>query len=293
MTSEPQRRGAPIRSITAVLPALDEAANIVSVVDATLDALSDVVPDYDLVVVDDGSKDATPRLADELAIRYPQVRVIHHPKNRGYGSAWRSGIEAATKQYIFLMDSDRQYNPAELTQLVQWNDQYDVVAGYRLRRSDTFPRVFLGWWFKVLVRLLFGPTSRDATCGFLLVRSSLLKAMTLESRGILIRTEVLYRARQQGAALREVGIRHYPRRAGSAKGARPLVMLRAARELIALRRRITRERRAAALAAQQAAAEAQPPPPTTEQPAEAPGTGAAEADGHPQRETQEAPPSAE
>jgi hypothetical protein len=241
-TDVPLRRGAPIRSISAVLPARDEAQSIVSVVDATLDALSDVVPEYQVIIVDDASRDATARLADELALRHPEVRVIHHPKRRGYGAAWRSGIEAASKQYTFLMDADRQYNPAELTHLVQWDDRYDLVAGYRLRRHDPLPRRLLGWCFTLTVRLLFGVKMRDATCGFLLARTSLLKRLPLESTSSLIRTELLFRAQQRQAQLREVGVRHYPRRAGRAKG--PLALLRTLRDLVALRRRITKERQA-------------------------------------------------
>lgn len=230
--------------MSAVVPARDEAPNIVSVVDATLDALSDVVPEYELIIVDDGSTDATSRLADELARRHPEVRVIHHRGRQGYGSAWRSGIEAATKQYTVFIDGDRQYNPADLTALVQWNDRYDLVAGYRQRRSDPLSRRLLGRGFTLLVRALFGVRVRDATCGFLLARTSLLKRMPLESRSALIRTEMLYRSRALGAEIREVSVRHYPRRAGKAKGARPLAALRVCREAVALRRRIARERRA-------------------------------------------------
>src|SRR5689334_8639357 len=114
MSDEPPRRGTPIRSISAVLPAHNEAANIVPVVEATVDAVHDAVPDFEIIIVDDGSTDATPHLADELTARNPMVRAVHHPKNRGYGSAWRSGIGEATKQYTFFMDADRQFDPAEI-----------------------------------------------------------------------------------------------------------------------------------------------------------------------------------
>jgi glycosyltransferase involved in cell wall biosynthesis len=244
MSSEPRRRGAPIRSISAVLPAHNEAANIVPVVTATLDALSDVVPDFELIIVDDGSKDATARLADDLAGKHSAVRVIHHPKNLGYGSAWRSGIMAATKQYIFFMDADRQFDPAELARLVQWGEAYDAVVGYRIHRNDPVYRFMIGKSFALMVRALFGIRLRDIDCGFKLFRTTMLKSMTLEAPGALINTEIHYRIRQRQADLREVGVHHYPRKVGKQSGASVRVIFRAAGEVIALRRRLNREQRA-------------------------------------------------
>jgi glycosyltransferase involved in cell wall biosynthesis len=239
------RRGAPIRSISAVLPAYNEAGNLVQVVSATLDALHDVVPSYELIIVDDGSTDGTRGLAEELAASHPAVSIVHHGKNQGYGSAWRSGIAKATMQYTFFMDTDRQFNPTELERLVQWDDHYDIVAGYRIRRNDPFARKVLGACFKLLTRLMFGLKLKDIDCGFKLIRTSLLKSMDLQSRGALINTEIQYRAKQRGASLREVGIHHFPRRNGEQSGASLRVIVRAVREIISLRRRITQEQREA------------------------------------------------
>jgi len=231
--------GGAIASISAVLPAHNEAANIEQVVEATCEALRGVVSDYEVIIVDDGSTDETPRLADSLAERYPQVRVVHHPHNRGYGSAWRSGIAAAAKQYIFFLDSDRQFDPREIGLLVQWGTSYDIVAGYRIHRNDPLYRTLNASCFHLLVRLLFGVHVRDLDCGFKLFRASLLKGMPLESPGALINAEIHYFARVWQATLREVGVHHFPRKAGKQSGASLRVVLRAASELVALRRRMT------------------------------------------------------
>ncbi len=255
MSEAPRRRTAPIRSISAVLPAYNEAANLSQVVARTIEALDDVVPEFEILVVDDGSRDATRRLAEDLAARHPQVQVIHHAKNRGYGAACRSGISAARKQFVFRMDADGQYNPADLARLVQWNDEFDIVAGYRQRRSDSAFRSLLSFCFKVLIRPVFGVKLRDVNCGFTLYRTSLVKSLSLESASKLINTEIVVRARERQASVREVGIRHFPRRAGKQTGARPGVILGTLREAIAFRRRLNDERKASL----------QPPPPRQNQ----------------------------
>ncbi|MDB5074224.1 MAG: glycosyl transferase family 2 [Chloroflexi bacterium] len=245
MSAGPRHRGAPIRSISAVLPAYNEAGNLAQVVEATLDALHDVVPSYELIIVDDGSTDGTRRIAEDLSATHTAVKVVHNAKNQGYGSAWRSGIAEASKQYTFFMDTDRQFNPTELDRLVQWDDRYDIVAGYRIRRNDPFARRVLGVCFTLLIRLMFGLKLKDIDCGFKLMRTSLLKSMDLEARGALINTEIQYRAKQRGASIREVGIHHFPRRSGEQSGASFRVILRAMREIFALRRRFTKEHRLA------------------------------------------------
>jgi glycosyltransferase involved in cell wall biosynthesis len=242
MASPP--RGTPIRSISAVLPAYNEAANIVQVVEATLDALHDAVPDFEIIIVDDGSVDATARFAADLAARHANVQVVRHARKRGYGSAWRSGIEAASRQYILFMDADRQYDPADIARLVQWGDTYDLVAGFRQPRNDPFLRLLLAFCFRIMVRLLFGVKARDVTCGFMLARAGFLKPLAIYSTGIAVITEIHYRACRLDASTREVGVRQY-RRASKQSGARPRVLLRTIIELVAFWRRVRRERREA------------------------------------------------
>ncbi len=234
MSAAPPRRASPIRGISAVLPARNEQGNLAHVVETTLEALSDAAPSFEVIIVDDGSTDATRRIADELASTHAAVRVIHHARSQGYGSAWRSGINNATMQYTLFVDADRQFNPIELERLIQWDDRYDLVLGYRLRRNDPFYRRFLGVWFKLIVRLLFGVKTRDVNCGFKLMRTSMLKGFTLESRGALISTEIVYRAKQAGAEIREVGVHHFPRRSGKASATNLRAAVRAVAEIARL-----------------------------------------------------------
>lgn len=285
MSAEAHQRRAPIRSITAILPAYNEAGNLGPVVQATLEALSDVVPSFDLIVVDDGSTDGTRRIGEELALAHPEVRVVHLPRRQGYGSAIRAGLGAATRQYVFLMDADRQYEPADLAHLVQWDDSYDVIWGYRPHRRDALPRVVLDFVYKVAARLMFGLKARDMNCGFKLIRGSTLAGLTLHSTGIALNAEILVRAQHGGAALRETGVRHYPRRPGEARGGTFWTQVRTVRELVALRRELTKERRLARSAAR----------PTVAAPSQgvAPGDGSTPLPTTPAPEPQEPPDAAQ
>jgi len=176
-----------------------------------------------------------------MAVRDPRIRVIHQPRRRGYGAALRAGVGAATKQFIWCLDTDGQYNAADITRLVQWDDTYDVVAGYRLRRADPAYRLFLSRCYRILIRLVLGIKSRDPNCGFKLFRATTLKSLPLAAEGRLIQVEILVRLRERNVEVKEVGIRHAARHAGRPMGARPRVIFTMIRELIALRRRLREE----------------------------------------------------
>ena len=134
-----------LESISAFFPAYNDAATISSMVIATLLTLPKVTDDYEVIVVNDGSPDHTGEMLKELARVYPQVRVVTHEKNRGYGGALRSGFAAATKTWIFYTDGDAQYDPRELPRLVEAvTEDCDVVNGYKIARSDPLHRVLIG-----------------------------------------------------------------------------------------------------------------------------------------------------
>lgn len=257
MSEAPKRRVAPIRSMSAVLPAFNEAANLSQMVARTIEVLDDTVPEFEVIIVDDGSRDATGRLADGLAARDSRLKVIHHPRRLGYGAALRAGIAQAGKQYIWCLDADGQYLPADLTRLTQWDDAPDVVAGYRQRRADPAYRRFLSWGYRWLVRMALGIKARDPNCGFKLFRTNVVKALPLTATGRLIQVEILVRLRERGVEVREVAVRHGARHAGRQTGARPGVIARMVRELINLRRLLHEE-------AKPPAAEESPPGGTSE-----------------------------
>jgi len=160
---------------------------------------------------------------------------VRHPVNRGYGAALRSGFDAARFGWIFLMDADNQFDPAEVDSLLDLAADADIVAGYRKHRRDPPLRRLNAWAFFTMVRLLFGRLVRDVNCAFKLIRRDLIARMALHSEGALINTEMLVLARQLHARVVEVPVRHYPRTAGKQTGANVRVVIRAFRELLAFR----------------------------------------------------------
>jgi glycosyltransferase involved in cell wall biosynthesis len=213
--------------LSVVMPAHNEEANIEAVVRSCLEKLPGMVRDFEVVVVNDGSRDATGQILDRLGTEDAHVVPIHHPVNRGYGDALTTGFNNTKGDYVMFMDSDRQFDIADLERLVPYIGQYDVVAGYRIHRQDPAVRLLYAGIFNWAVRIFFGIRVRDIDCAFKVFRGDLLRGMNLEIGGALINTEMLAKARRQGATLTEVGVNHYPRQEGQQSGGSFKVVFRA------------------------------------------------------------------
>ncbi|MDB5078600.1 MAG: Dolichol-phosphate mannosyltransferase [Chloroflexi bacterium] len=221
--------------LSLILPAYNEEANIEIVVNEALEELPRNFKSFEIIVVDDGSKDQTPQIVDRLAAARPElIKAIHHRPNRGYGAALTSGFKAAQGDYLMFMDSDRQFKPADLKLLVPYVGKADIIAGYRKKRNDPFYRFLIGYTFNTIVTVLFGIHLRDIDCGFKIFKADMLKSMELTSPGALINTEIHAKAQRQGGSIIEVGVNHYPRLVGHQSGANIKVILRAMRETLAL-----------------------------------------------------------
>lgn len=229
------------RTLSLVLPAHNEAENIEAVVTRALDVLPRVVRDVEVIVVNDGSRDETGAIVDRLAAEHARVIAVHHPVNRGYGAALTSGFRVATGDSIMFMDSDRQFDIADINALLPYVPHYDIVAGYRIQRRDPLYRRLYGKLFGLVVWVMFGVHLRDTDCAFKIYRADLLKTIELTTPGALINTEMLARSRRRGATVVEVGVNHYPRFAGESSGGSPRVVFRAMGETIKLWLRLRRE----------------------------------------------------
>lgn len=221
-------------SLSVVLPAHNEEANIEFVVRRCLEVLPRLVRDFEIVIVDDGSRDATPQIVDRLAAEDARVVALHHPVNRGYGDALMTGFAHTRGDYVMFMDSDRQFDIADLERLLPYVGRYDIVAGYRIRRRDPPLRLLYARIFNLAVRLFFGLRLRDVDCAFKVFRGDLLRGIRLEFGGALINTEILAKARRRGATLTEVGVHHYPRLVGRQSGGSFRVVFRAMRNFLRL-----------------------------------------------------------
>lgn len=223
-------------------PAHNEEANLEGLVREALEALPSIADAFEIIAVDDGSRDRTPEIADRLAAEHPDVvRVVHHPVNRGYGGALRSGFEAARFDLLAFTDGDRQFKVADLGRLAErlaGADQPDVVVGYRIKRADPIVRVLYARSYKLANRLLFGLRVRDVDCACKLFRREALEGIRVESGGAFFSAELLIKIRAAGRSVVEVGVPHYPRTAGSPTGARPSVIWRAVKDFWGLRLRL-------------------------------------------------------
>ncbi len=249
MQSESETNDIKVRTrhtLSVILPAHNEEAAIADTVRAVIDTLTPWVQDFEVIVVNDGSKDATGEMVESMAAADPRVRVIHHPINQGYGAALVSGFEAVTKDLAFFMDSDGQFDIHDIERFFPLIEEYNAVLGYRIARQDTWMRKLNAWGWKMLVRLVFGLRVRDMDCAFKLYRARFFRDHPLETRGAMINTEILYKFTRAGYTYTQVGVRHLPRRGGRATGAKPAVIARAFRELFVYARKWHREERATA-----------------------------------------------
>ena len=229
-------------SLSVVLPIYNEASVIAATVEQVLQGVAAQVSDVELILVNDGSTDATGAILASFAAD-PRVRIVTHERNQGYGAALADGFAAASKSLTFFMDADGQFDIGDLARLLPFIEEYDAVIGYRWARQDSWMRKLNAWGWKLVVRVTLGVHARDIDCAFKLLRTDFLRRYPLETRGAMLNAELLYKLRRAGCTWYEVGVQHFPRRGGRATGANLRVILRAFRELCFYARRWRREER--------------------------------------------------
>jgi glycosyltransferase involved in cell wall biosynthesis len=205
-----------LEGISAVFPAYNDGGTIGQLVEKTYHLLESTGRDFEIVVVDDGSKDNTAAVLEATVAKFgSRVRLIRHPQNRGYGAALRSGFKAARKELVFYTDGDGQYDPGELTLLLpKMTNSIDLVNGYKIKRHDPLYRIIVGKTYNRFVRIAFRLKVRDVDCDFRLVRRELLNQANLESDSGVICVEMVHKLQRLGCRLTEVPVHHYPRLVG-------------------------------------------------------------------------------
>jgi glycosyltransferase involved in cell wall biosynthesis len=238
-----------VERLSYFFPAHNEEANLAGLVDEALATLPGLAETFEIIAVDDGSRDATASIAEALAAQHPGVvRLVRHPVNLGYGAALRSGFGAARYELIAFTDGDRQFKVADigrLTERLLAPDPPDAVVGFRIKRADPFVRTLYARAYRLANRILFGLRVTDVDCACKLFRREALDGIRVESGGAFFSAELLIRLQAAGRRVAEVGVPHYPRTAGSATGAKPRVVLRAVRDFWLLRLRLWANAKAA------------------------------------------------
>jgi glycosyltransferase involved in cell wall biosynthesis len=210
--------GRPVRGLSIFFPAYNDSGTIASLVIAALRTARKLTDDFEVIVVNDGSADNTAEILDELARTYPEVRIVHHERNRGYGGALRTGFATATRELVFFSDGDAQYDPVELE--VLWralDDGVDLVNGYKISRSDPMHRIVIGRIYHHTVKILFGLTVRDVDCDFRLMRRAIFDKVRLEKNSGVICLEMMKKITDARFRIAEVPVHHYHRAFGKSQ----------------------------------------------------------------------------
>ena len=242
--ADPAGAAAPARvpRLSYFFPAHNEEANLEGLVEEALATLPSIAETFEIIAVNDGSRDRTREIADRLAAAHPDVvRVVHHEVNRGYGGALRSGFEASRYELLAFTDGDRQFKVADLARLtarLAESDRPDVVVGYRIKRADPTVRIVYARTYKLANRIFFGLRVRDVDCACKLFRREALDGVRVESAGAFFSAELLIKTLKANRTIVETGVPHYARTAGSATGARPSVIWLAVRDFWGLRLRL-------------------------------------------------------
>ncbi|MGB0717347.1 MAG: glycosyltransferase family 2 protein [Phycisphaerae bacterium] len=225
-------------SLTIFYPCYNEEENVENTTASALEVAKRLSDDFEIIIVNDGSRDRTGELADKLAAQHPQVRAVHNNPNLGYGGALQRGFRESTKEYVFYTDGDGQFDFQEMDKLIPLMADFDIVSAYRINRQDPAIRKLNAFCWTTLVNTLFKLGIRDIDCAFKIYPRRLFDEIEMKSTGALIDTEILARAKRLGYSIGQIGVHHYPRTAGEQTGANISVILRAFKELFKLRREI-------------------------------------------------------
>ena len=224
-----------VRSVSAMFPCYNDALTIGGLVDQVYAALTPLVPAVEVIVVNDGSTDASPAVLDGMAAERPWLRVVHHAHNRGYGQALISGFSAARHDWIFYTDGDAQYDAREAAVLVPLaTDAVDIVQGYKVGRGDPWYRKVIGRVYHRGVKLMFGLRVRDTDCDFRLFRRRLFTDAQLTSTSGVICVEMMFRFQRAGARFVQAPVHHYFRPHGRSQFFRLPAVARSALQLLTL-----------------------------------------------------------
>jgi glycosyltransferase involved in cell wall biosynthesis len=228
-----------IKEISFFLPSFNEEKNIKKSVLNVKKVLEEVADKWEIVIIDDGSKDKTGEIADDLSVEYKNnIRVVHNKPNRGYGGALKSGYEASKYEWIAFADSDGQFNYSEIIKFIskQKESNADLVLGIRSNRADSFVRkIYTVVWSKILPKVLFGLRVTDYSCGFKLIKKEVYqKVQPLVGEEKVTQIELLIKAQRMGYKFAEIEVKHLPRKFGKQTGANIKVIVRSVRDLFKL-----------------------------------------------------------
>ncbi len=225
-----------LKGLSVFFPLYNEEANVEKLVAESLKVFPKVAEKFEIVLVNDGSKDKTREIAKKLEAKYPSVRLVSQ-RNKGYGGAVKRGFKEAKYDWVFFSDGDLQFDLNEITKFIPFAKNNDLVIGYRKVRAEGFKRKLLADTLKVWNRIFLGfPRSiRDIDCAFKLIRKEVIVAASpLVSDGAMVTTEFLLKSYRNGYKFKQIGVNHYKRQFGSSTGSNLKVIFKAVRDTFIL-----------------------------------------------------------
>lgn len=227
-----------ISEISFFLPCYNEEKNVKKSVTEVKKVLEKIADKWEIIIVDDGSKDKTGAIADDLSNKIKRVHVVHNRPNKGYGGALKSGFEASQYEWVAFADSDGQFDYSEIVKFIEKQKQTnaDLVLGVRGKRADSFMRkLFTLVWSKILPRVLLGLRVTDYSCGFKLIRKSVYESVQpLVGEEKVTQIELLTKAQRKGYTFAEIKVKHLPRQFGHQTGADLKVIIKSIKDLLKL-----------------------------------------------------------
>lgn len=217
--------------ISLFFPVFRDERTVRTVAEKALRVLRDVADKFEIVIVDDGSPDRAGEIADQLADEYPEVSVIHHARNLGYGAAIRSGLERCKYEWICFTDGDDEYDVNDLRKLIALKDFYDLIITFRYVKIYSGDRQFISWAYNKTLRTLFRTQYRDISTGLKLIRKSLAQSIECQSNSPFIGAEITIKAMLKGYRIGEVGIQTFPREFGKGASTTPKNILATIRDM--------------------------------------------------------------
>ena len=213
-----------LSNISFFCPAYHDEKNLPRLIPQVVLFLQHITDKFEIIIIEDGSPDGTGLVADELALKYPHVRVIHHHKNLGYGATLRDGFRASRYDYIMYTDGDFQYDVREFEPYLTLFDTNDVISGYAITKSVSFSRKVQSFVYNLATFILFGVWYRDINCSMKIYKRKVLEAIEIKSLSAFIDGEMIIRARRAGFKIAQFPVHHLPRLEGTAHGSKPSVI---------------------------------------------------------------------
>jgi glycosyltransferase involved in cell wall biosynthesis len=237
VNGDPQR-GDQRDSLTVFFPVYEDEATVHRVTDKALQVCGEIADTYEVIIVDDGSSDASGRIADALARENDAVRVVHHPRNLGYGAAVRSGLRESRHEWVCFTDGDDEYDLRDLRKLWRLREHYDLIITFRYVRRYSGLRILVSRVYNVVLRHMFFTRYRDVSTGLRLVRKSLVDDLTLEATSPFIGAEIAIKSMLKGYRVGEIGIQTFPREFGRGTSTSPQNIYRTIVDMVRCYRRV-------------------------------------------------------